>query len=318
MWWHAKKPGSDDQVDMTTVLLETREKHQSGEPPEPKSACNSIHKQIAVPDSACDQNRGQRPVQALLTLAEGNPSLYKVRALMQYQLPGHLGNQIVYACILSLQALANLQIGPSGTVALSTVESVQQLVSGSQVHQLPRIASMRYHKSATEVQNGIVPSESCSLSAENHMIAANNLCPRYSHKRNESSLEQDCISSSASLREWASGTCSPPTRSSSPADRFARLEVCLPVVPFSSERSPSRSISPSKAHSTGDRWATRNSDDEPYHPLARDYPASSSAGVSLQALVLCMACLGPSGSYWSSPTSACMIADGAQVHLQSC
>ena len=81
MWWHAKKTGSDNQIDVKTVLhtLEAPvEKLESEESPKGRTARNAIQKRMAFPDSACDETPEQHPVQALLKLSKSNPSLYKV------------------------------------------------------------------------------------------------------------------------------------------------------------------------------------------------------------------------------------------------
>lgn len=177
----------------------------------------------------------------------------------------------------------NLQMSPSGSVSSASVSLVQQIVSASETQKQPRVASNRHESTGKPHSKAARPSNSRPIS-QHHMIAANSslLLSSGSEVPNDPDAQPESSSPSASLKEWASGTCSPNTRSSSPADRFAGLLVHLPPehqIRSLSERSPSFSTSPPRAHTSSRR--TRNVDGEPYHPLARDYPPSSSAGVTL-------------------------------------
>eukprot|EP00892_Ulva_mutabilis_P011739 jgi/Ulvmu1/8938/UM005_0029.1 len=180
----------------------------------------------------------------------------------------------------SVQALMNLQTSPNGAVAESTLMSVQRAISAKDVQDQPRIASFRHQAHCERTQPLASHLDAAHLdtacASENNMVAANaSPFPAVS-----AGIEHcaQTITPSASLKEWASGPSSQHSHSSSPAVRFARLPVSLHGTHRlqSTEHSPSRSPTPSRASSPAQN--TRNVDGAPYHPLARDYPSSSSAG----------------------------------------
>lgn len=157
---------------------------------------------------------------------------------------------------------------------------VQKAVLGNSLQEPPAIASFRHGYSVCDRPDAFPQHARNPPISENDMVAANiSLFPSGIRNQINPSLSQQTLTPSASLREWASGPSSQCSRSSSPADRFARLPVNLHSTDqHDSDRTASHISSPSKSHVSSLTRSTRNVDGEPYHPLGRDYPMSSSAG----------------------------------------
>lgn len=293
MWWHEKASGSKGSADGLDPGKASKPatQHLPEHTPHVPESTQTQPAGLLVPDILASSRRldDQQPVHALLQLAKGNPALYQVRACSYMdrvrptacEFSGWLWNKFV------LQALMNLQTGPSGTISPSTLMSVQHAVATNHVQEQPHIAAFRHHEPATARPHTIAARLDCAIASENDMVVANN-SPFQSDRLDQLNPPHlpKTVTPSASLREWASGPSSHCSRSSSPADRFARLQVSLRVTDRklcntqspSCSPSPSQSPHPSRSHTSSPVRSKRNVDGEPYHPLARDYPVSSSAG----------------------------------------